>query len=288
MKIPKIIHQIWFQGEEHLPHYLMEYHNTWIKLNPDYNVMIWDHIKIENLLEESLAPHEIWIKDTYYSYNKMIQKIDFAKYIILYKYGGIYMDMDIKCLQSINNTPTINDSDIIFSRVPHDFFQSMLLKIFGTMSFSDKELINNGTIMCIPGNEIILLTLKEAHKRKKFTCINNTVQIFCTTGPVCLTNALKTYKKTEQNRYNIHVLSNSYFEHCSVCEIKSCKIPKYAIGIHYFANSWVTPLEKSALAVYCNIKNNWLITLLIFIIIILTVKSIATKSIVKINLKRKK
>ena len=67
MEIPKKIHQIWFQGKAEIPPHLLEYHDTWVKLNPKYEILIWDQTKIENLIEEQ----EGWIKDTYFSYKKI-------------------------------------------------------------------------------------------------------------------------------------------------------------------------------------------------------------------------
>ena len=57
----------------------------------------------------------------------MIQKIDFAKYAILYTYGGIYMDMDVECFKSLNNTPGLNESDLIVTNMTFVFFHQLML-----------------------------------------------------------------------------------------------------------------------------------------------------------------
>ncbi len=43
---------------ENIPPHLLDYHNTWVTLNPDYEILVWDQKKIENLLETQ----ELWIK----------------------------------------------------------------------------------------------------------------------------------------------------------------------------------------------------------------------------------
>ena len=88
--IPKTIHQIWFQGADKIKPNLVEYHNSWKTMNPEYNIIVWDEPKIDNLMQKQPD----LIKSQYFSYSKMIQKIDYAKYVILYNYGGIYMDME--------------------------------------------------------------------------------------------------------------------------------------------------------------------------------------------------
>ena len=95
MNIPKIIHQIWFQGESEIPPHLNEYRRTWKELNPEFKMMFWDKERIEFLVNKTE-----W-SDVYYSSPLMIQKIDIAKYIILLEYGGIYIDIDIKCIKPI-------------------------------------------------------------------------------------------------------------------------------------------------------------------------------------------
>lgn len=62
MKIPKTIHQIWFQGEDQIPPNLLEYHESWKTLNPDYKILVWDQTKIEKLINQQ----ENWIKETYF------------------------------------------------------------------------------------------------------------------------------------------------------------------------------------------------------------------------------
>lgn len=262
MKIPKVIHQIWFQGEDKIPPNLLEYHNTWIQINPDYKVLVWDQKKIENLVNEQ----EDWIKETYFFYKKMIQKIDFAKYVILYKYGGIYIDMDIKCLQSLNKTPGIADSEIILSSMTTYFFQKLALNIILKKCIMTNY-INNGTIMCVPDNELMLSTMKEAKYRKNLPDFFNAFHIFYTTGPLCLTIA---YHKMNQSAYKINILDKTYFENCDIFAFKNktCQIPKHAIGIHYFANTWITDGERNMVLAFDFLMKYWLIVLSCLLIIV--------------------
>jgi mannosyltransferase OCH1-like enzyme len=285
MKIPKIIHQIWFQGEAAIPPHLLAYHNTWIELNPDYEILVWDQKKIENLVNQQ----ESWIKDTYFFYQKMIQKIDFAKYVILYHYGGIYMDMDIKCLQSLNNTPTINESDIIVSYMHTVLIQKITLSFYVKKIITD-DFINNGTIMCSPKSEFMWLTIKEAFNLKDFTkLILPFMHVLATTGPFCFTIAYMKYKTTDNFQKNkMHILDKSYFENCDIFMIKnkSCEIPDHAIGIHYYANSWTTPTEKKLVIFYGFLVKYWyifFISILILLYCLFMPKKRSTRSAVYRN-----
>jgi mannosyltransferase OCH1-like enzyme len=275
MKIPKTIHQIWFQGEEQIPPHLLEYHKTWVSLNPDYDVLIWDQEKLENLINKQ----EGWIKETYFSYEKMIQKIDFAKYMILYEYGGIYMDMDVKCLQSLNNTPNINDSEIILSYMSTILLQKIVFSFYVKKYVMD-DYINNGTIMCVPKSELLLLALKEAHNLKDFTkFILPSMHVLATTGPFCLSIA---YLKCNQK---CHILDKSYFENCTIFDFNAntCQIPSHAIGLHYYENSWISNNEKFMVKIYNIFVKYWYFFIMGVLLVIFYKRKPLKRSSVKLR-----
>ncbi len=62
----------------------------------------------------------------------MIQKIDFAKYCIIYTYGGVYVDMDSECLKSIDGLFT--GKKIYFVDLDTDIFEKLLQTI--TVTFT--------------------------------------------------------------------------------------------------------------------------------------------------------
>lgn len=93
-KIPKTIHYCWFGGKE-LPDFLKECMESWMKYCPDYELVRWD----ENTFDVSkyeytrqAAEHSRWGFVT-----------DVARLDILYQYGGIYMDTDVKLLKPLDN-----------------------------------------------------------------------------------------------------------------------------------------------------------------------------------------
>ena len=95
--IPKIMHQIWYQGEGKIPSKLKDYRANCKKINKGYKQYIWDGEMIERFIEDNYPQYS----EVYKSFPMMIQKIDFAKYLILHFYGGVYVDMDVVCLLSL-------------------------------------------------------------------------------------------------------------------------------------------------------------------------------------------
>ncbi len=95
-KIPKIIHQIWV-GKNKIPKNVLEYQKTWAKYHPNWKIMFWTDENIHKL------------KNINFDYIKLCknysEQSDYLRYLILYNYGGIYVDIDFECLQSFNNLP---------------------------------------------------------------------------------------------------------------------------------------------------------------------------------------
>ena len=85
-KIPKIIHQLWI-GKHRVPwRYINTWKNDYIKKNPDWKYMLWTEKEIKELNMEN--KHIYDLESTYNG------KSDIARYEILYKYGGIWIDAD--------------------------------------------------------------------------------------------------------------------------------------------------------------------------------------------------
>ncbi len=87
-QIPKIIHQIWLGPLEPLKAAM----NTWSKLHPDWEYMLWTE---ENM--PSLVNQEAFDKSDNYP-----QKSDILRYELLYNYGGVYVDADEHCIKPLD------------------------------------------------------------------------------------------------------------------------------------------------------------------------------------------
>lgn len=92
--IPKIIHYCWFGGKP-LPVELQQYVEEWKIYYPDFEVKCWN----ENTFDVSST---IFTKEAY-SVGKYAFVADYVRMWAMYKYGGLYMDTDIKVLKRIDD-----------------------------------------------------------------------------------------------------------------------------------------------------------------------------------------
>jgi len=118
--IQKIIHQIWFQGFENIPEKYPDHSKSWKKLNPDYKYIEWDGKKMRKLIKDKYS----WFLKRYDEYPNMIQRIDTAKYFILYEYGGLLPDVDCECIRPI--APLIKGKKFLAVDFGYNMFEQLV------------------------------------------------------------------------------------------------------------------------------------------------------------------
>ena len=109
--IPKIIHEIWFQGWNNLPEKYQKNVKSVQNQNPDWQFKTWDN----DSLRAAISTIGQDYLNKYDGFKIMHQKIDFGRYAVLYLYGGVSVDTDAYALKSFNNTPSLQTSNFIVS-----------------------------------------------------------------------------------------------------------------------------------------------------------------------------
>ena len=90
LRIPKLFHWIWF-GTKPIPEQHQRWIEGWLDLHPRWDHKIWTDASRFTLTNE----------EQFVSANSFAQKADIARYEILYRFGGIYVDTDMECLRSL-------------------------------------------------------------------------------------------------------------------------------------------------------------------------------------------
>lgn len=139
--IPKIIHQIWIGPKKRPDIYMKTWYDDYVKMYPEYTYMLWDDDKINEILKYNEIIGKLYDMET-----TMYGKADIARYMIMYYYGGIYIDADSVWLNNKNLDCLINGSnDFFIANVP------------------DKDRFANGVFGCTKNNtkmEILISKLE--------------------------------------------------------------------------------------------------------------------------------
>lgn len=251
IEFPHIIHQIWLQGVKNLPeNYKLNIEQN-RKLHPKWEYIIWDDLSIIKLLRNK----QEWI-DAFYKLEYLHHKVDFARYVILYLYGGAYIDIDASTIKPLD--PLLieyNNYDLIVSKINSNIMENYL-------NCQHKECINNGIIITKPGNiemknliDSIVNNPKCATLSTKISCIRDI------TGPTKFTSVMT----TSSNANKIKILESEYLEPCT---FDKCDITNNTYVVHKHGGSWYPGWFRDLMVFYVNNKT-WIYIIIIIIIIIL-------------------
>lgn len=129
--------------------------------------MMWYDEDLENLIKIDFP----WFYHIYMRYDRKIKKIDIARYFILYKYGGIYADMDYMCMKNFYNL--LPNSIVSICESPYKKWENV-----------------QNALMASPIEHPFWL--KVIDEAKKHTSENNILE---STGSALLTNMCKKYSE---------------------------------------------------------------------------------------------
>lgn len=240
MLIPKIAHQIWFQDKNKInkePYQTC--HKTCLTKLKLFNWkhIIWDDKSIRKLIT-TYYPQYLSL---YNYFDIMVQKIDLAKYIIIYHYGGVYIDMDMDCVKDLTNL--INPIDeLIFSKV------------------YALNILSSGVFLSKPKHPfwLELLSIIDKYKNKnKIFYLLNSIYVLSTTGNFILHYTLHKTK----NKYR--VLDRKYLEPCE--DHSHCDNIQDAYLIGRYGNHWTDSIDN--IVIYIFTYRKIFCCLILFIII---------------------
>lgn len=92
--IPKIIHYCWF-GRNPLPPLAQECIASWRKYLPDYEIKEWN--------EDNFDVNAIPYTAEAYRQKKYAFVSDYARFWIMYHYGGLYFDTDVEVIRPLDD-----------------------------------------------------------------------------------------------------------------------------------------------------------------------------------------
>jgi len=191
--IPKIIHHI-------CPKDYKKWNNKWfvgyestLKIFPkeEYTHMHWYDDELDKFIESDFP----WFLDIFKSYDVNIKRIDMIRPFFLYKYGGIYLDMDYVVYKNfINNLP---DDKVSIPESP----------------YKDNEYIQNAFLCSPPKHNFWLLIIDECYNHRN-------EHVFNASGPQLYT---KTYYKYPElvnilpvDLYNPHIDEKDAFNRTNI------------------------------------------------------------------------
>ncbi|ADB04097.1 glycosyltransferase [Cannes 8 virus] len=174
---PKILHQTWKSKE--LPESCKDLVGTWRNMFPDFEYKFYLDEDLRDVVKKYVPQH----LSLYDAMSKNIERVDFARYAILYGVGGIYADIDTAPLRRID--PWLEKGKIILGREPLEHSRTL----YG------REVVLCNAFMISPPKEEMWLKLMD-FIADNYDPKNDVLE---NTGPMALTRFFEEYPDAFKN-----------------------------------------------------------------------------------------
>lgn len=221
MNIPKIIHYCWFGGNA-LPDSAIKCIESWKKYFPGYEIKEWNEKNYDVKKNRYIAEA--------YEAKKYAFVSDYARFDILYQYGGIYFDTDVEVIRSFE--------DILQKGAFMGCEENVSIQ-------NERNLINPGLGMAAPSGLKIYKEILEFYDNQKFVNKDGTVNletVVTKTTKILYEHGLEN-KNDLQEIEGITIYPQEYFnpKDSSTGELI---MTKNTHSIHWYSMTWLPPYQK--------------------------------------------
>lgn len=95
---PRLLHQTWKTKDlSSIPEF-QACADSWRIHHPEYKYVLWDDEENHDFVKSEFG----WYYKTWMSFDKNIKRLDTIRYMWMHKFGGIYADLDMECLNPLD------------------------------------------------------------------------------------------------------------------------------------------------------------------------------------------
>jgi len=222
----KIIHQIWFTNitktkKEANKNFkaLTNFRKSWQEKNPNWTYYCWNAKDCINLVKRHFPEH----LEMYRSYPYPIQQCDCIRYCFLYRYGGLYADMDYFCNRPWDEVLQNYPEDLYITETPN--------KIYNEVH------ISNSLMYTKPKHSFWKHILIEMQKYSSVPVYySKHLTIMYTTGPAIINRIFHKYK----NKYKLNYYPYELFHPFGITTELRVNINPKVYSYHLQKGYWNT------------------------------------------------
>lgn len=219
---PRILHQTW--KREAIPSCWAPFRHSWRTNHPDWEHRLWTDDDLRRLVQDCYS----WFLPMYDAYPKHIMRVDAARYFLLHRHGGLYVDLDFESLRPID--PLLSGCEVMFGCEPP-----------AHVALDAPRARGLERIVC---NALMASTAEHPfweHVFELLIAFQRSPDPLDATGPFLLTRAVASY--AEQERVTIvpwELLYPTPIPECVFGQRPSSEAAarERAFGIHHWAGSW--------------------------------------------------
>ena len=216
-KTPKTLYRTYY--DLNLVKKFKNAHSLTLKKNKDLKEIIFDDQMVENYIKDNYSQR---IYNAYNMINKDYGacKADFFRYLVIYKEGGIYLD--IKSMLQQNIDKEINENKLIISKGrydPYPFKYGLLKQYQNAYNWSYFTDVSNGEynnwhFISPAGNKILGKVIQQMISNIEYGYKNKNIykqgeySVLAMTGPIMFSKTINKYKYLDQIKIENTNLNN--------------------------------------------------------------------------------
>jgi mannosyltransferase OCH1-like enzyme len=225
--IPRVLHQTWKDAD--VPERWRPLQRTWREHHPDWDHRFWTDADLRDLVAE----HYPWFLEAYDAYDHAISRVDAARYFLLHRHGGVYVDLDFESLRSLDGL--LVGHSLVLGVEPESH---TALSIVRTRPRALTRVVCNAFIASTPGHSFWTHVFPRlvAHARER--------DPLDTAGPFFLTDAIDSYygdvPAHVASAAQLYPLDKAVFERGGdALADHRARIGAEAYAVHHWAGSWI-------------------------------------------------
>jgi mannosyltransferase OCH1-like enzyme len=214
LTIPRTFHRIWLGGP--MPDEVRRWGDTWLEHNPDWTMKTWGEADLRDLVNQ----------DYFDNARNYSEQSDFARYEILLRHGGIYLDTDFECYRNIE--PLLGGLDAF-------------------LACEDDVLVCGAIVGAAPGNPLIRELVERLPASYDAFTGDEPREQSERCGPRFVSRVYQELQSAPAGQQRLHVYPPEYFFPHLWWERERAGEPSLeAYARHYWEASWVPAAEAQA------------------------------------------
>ncbi|HET6486776.1 MAG TPA: glycosyltransferase [Spirochaetia bacterium] len=247
MAIPRVLHQIWLQGEREVPERYDDLRRSWKERNPGWEHRFWDDASIRALV----AGRYPWFLSVYDGYRYLHQRVDSGRYFILYEQGGVYADLDTECLRPMDRLlRQYPRAGLLVSEQPFGPIEMKLIRLV----VGARRIVTNAVMAAAPQAPPLAETIRRLPHAVRRLGFLRELNITYSTGPALLSQALDRWSSSDPS---VAVVPAACFEPHFGFDLgehaESTEVERYVV--HSQEATWHAPFLKDVFESYFKLKN---------------------------------
>lgn len=227
--IPKVIHYCWF-GRGRKPTLANKCIASWRKYLPDYEIKEWN----EDNFNINITPY---VQEAYIA-KKYAFVSDYARFWILYNYGGLYFDTDVELIKSIDNViEKGNFLGVEDNGLDHSQRERKLKR--------GEYYVNPGLGIGAEPRLLFCKEMLESYENDHFILSNGKINMYNVVGrttDILISHGLKITNQI-QTIDGINIYPKEWFCPIRITDGK-LHVTSNTVSVHHYAASWTSPMHR--------------------------------------------